>query len=113
MTVEIRYTIATDFPSVCNRVNDKTVKAFTVLLDGNPVCIAGVTIEKDKFIAFSDVKEGLKAPKMTIWRTARRLAEKLRTLNLPAVAITKSGKFLESLGFEYVGECDEGKIYRI
>lgn len=111
--IEIRPTIAEDFPAVCSRVNEKTVKAFTVVRDGEPVCIAGITIEPDGFTAFSDMKEGVTAPKMTIWKTAKLLADQLRELRLPALAQTDNGKFLESLGLEYMGETDNKKIYRL
>lgn len=112
--IEIRPTIAADFPVVCRRPNDKTVKAFTVVRDGEPVAIAGVTIEKDKFVAFSDVKEGVTAPKMTIWRTAKKLADLIKNLKLPAItAPVHTGKFLQSLGLECAGECEQGQIYRI
>jgi hypothetical protein len=111
--IEIRPTIAADFPAVCNRVNHLTVKAFTVLSDGEPVAIAGVTIERDKFIAFSDIKEGVSAPKMTIWRTAKKLAEHIKELGLPAIATTDNGKFLESIGFQYAGNTENKGIYRI
>lgn len=111
--IEIRPAKPDDFSAVCNRRADKTVKAFTVIRNGEPVAIAGVTIEKDKFVAFSDIKNGVTAPRMTIWRVARKLADHIKELKLPAFAITNSGKFLESLGFEYAGCCDEGDIYRI
>lgn len=111
--IEIRPTIPGDFEQVCNRKNDKTVKSFTVLRDGEPVCIAGITIEKDGSTAFSDIKEGVTAPKMTIWKTAKKLTEHIKKLNVPALASTSNGKFLESIGLEYVGETENKKIYRI
>lgn len=111
--VEIRQTIKSDFMAVCNRVNDKTVKAFTVIYDGEPVAIAGVILEKDHFIVFSDVKEGLQAPKMTIWKTSRKLIEMIKSLNLPAIATTNNGKFLNSIGMEYIMETNDKEVFKI
>ncbi len=110
---DIRPSITADFQEVCGRRNHVSVRAFTVTRDGEPVAIAGITLEEGKFIAFSDIKEGVKAPKMTVWRIARKLAKQIADLQLPAIAITDSGKFLESIGFTYCGECSEGIIYRI
>jgi hypothetical protein len=111
--IEIRPAIASDFEHVCNRKNHLTVRALTVVRDGEPIAIAGITIEKEQFVAFSDIKEGVEASPITIWRTARKLADMLRELKLPAAATTSKGKFLESLGFECVGDIENKNIYRI
>lgn len=110
---EIRPTVQGDFEAVCNRVNDKTVKAFTVLQDNEPVAIAGITIEQGRFLIFSDIKEGATAPKMTIWKLSKQLAEHIKTFNLPAVATSSNGKFLKSIGFEHIGEVGNKETYRI
>lgn len=112
--IEIRPARPGDFPPVCGKANDRTVIAFTVEWGGEPVCIAGVTLEKGQFIIFSDIREGVNAPKMTVWRTARKLAERIKSLNLPAVtAPCHTGRFLETLGLTYCASCEEGDIYRI
>jgi hypothetical protein len=110
---EIKPATLVDIESFYGRRPDRTVKAFSVYRDGELVAIAGVTLERERIVAFSDIKEGVTAPKITIWRTAKETVKHIAKLNLPAIAITGSGKFLESLGFKYVGECDEGTIYRL
>ncbi len=110
---EIRQTIASDFPIVCDRQNDQTVKAFTVVRNGEPVAIAGVTIKDGECIAFSDIKEGVTAPRMTVWKAAKELADRIHGLNLPAYATTAKWKFLASLGCEYIRDIENKKIYRI
>ena len=111
--IEIRPAIASDFDEVCGSRNHVTVRAFTVTRNGEPVAIAGITLERGQFVAFSDIKEGVTAPKMTIWKTARKLAELIKGLNLPAISTTSNGKFLESMGFQYRGESEDKQIYII
>lgn len=111
--IEIRPAIASDFEAVCKQKPHVSVRAFTVLREGEPVAIAGITLEPSKFIAFSDIKEGTTAPKMTIWKIAKKLTELIRQLGLPAIASTKNGKFLESVGFKYAGEAEDKQIYII
>ena len=110
--IEIRPTIQSDFLEVCDRINDKTVKAFTVLNNGAPVAIAGVTIENGRFIAFSEIKEGVSGPKISIWKVAKQLAHHIKEFNLPAVTAPDSNsRFLQSIGLECLN--DKEKIYRI
>lgn len=89
----------------------KTIRAFVVECGGISQCIAGVYQHQYDWIVFSDMKEN-NFPKMTIWRAANMLMEKLKSLNLPLTAIPdecieRSGVFLERLGF-----IKQGSVYK-
>lgn len=111
--IEIRPSTLKDIEEISGSKANRTVKSLSVFRDNELVCIAGVTIERDNIEAFSDIKDGVSASKITIWRTAKKLVDYIRGFNLPAVAITSNGKFLESLGFSYVGDHEEKKIYKL
>lgn len=107
--IEIRPTTADDVLAFYGQPSPKSMRAFTVLRDGEIACIAGVTIEPDGLVAFSDMKGT--APKMTIWRTAKKLTKLIQDMQLPAYATTSNGKFLASLGLEYAGEIEGQTVY--
>lgn len=97
---------------------ERTMRGWAIDKDGETVCIAGLIFDKTYIEAFSDFLPNIDAPKRTIWRYGRILAQKIRDLNLPAIAIAKedwpnSGKFLESVGFKYIGKIEAKETYRI
>lgn len=116
--IEIRPTTQADIVAFSGHRSQKTIRAFTVLLDGEVTCIAGVTIEPDGVMAFSDLREGLQVPKMTIYRYAKQLADLIRGWGLPAAAVAdpnrpNSDRFLERMGFCYIIDSEEGKVFGI
>lgn len=96
---------------------ENSIKAWVVEKDGKLACIAGVVYGKSYIEAFSDVAPDLDAPKIMIWRYAKILADKIKDLNIGAMAICRenpdSSRFLESMGFHYAGMSNNKKIYRI
>lgn len=98
--------------------HERTVRAVAVELDGELVCIAGVAIEKGKIEAFSDLREGIDVPKITIYRYAHKIMRWIMDLQLPVMVTSNperpnSHRFLVSLGFEPVGSEGEITIYRL
>lgn len=115
--IEIKPTTADDVIAFNGKPSDKTIRAFSVWKDGQLACIAGVTIEPDKIVAFSDVRSH-NAPKLTVYRVARELMKRIKEMNLPAIAVANadlpnSQRFLASLGFTFVGDCEDGAIYQL
>jgi hypothetical protein len=111
---EIKPSTADDIASFYGAGVLKTVRAYSVFWRGELVAVAGVMLEPTGFIIFSDMKEGIEAPKMTVWKTAKLLAEAIKKFNIPAyTAPCKTGKFLESIGLKQVTECNGEHIYRI
>lgn len=95
--------------------SERTLRALAIRRDGVLVAIAGVAVECGRNVAFSDVKEGVTAPKKTIWRVAKEIMKYISAIKSPTIAITKSSeKFIQRLGFiEYIGRCENGRIYKL
>lgn len=90
---------------------DQTVRAWVVEYKGEKVALAGtVRISPFASLAFSHIRE-TDAPKITIYRTAVKLFEKIKTTgsviiadpneNEPAIA-SGAPAFLKSLGFHEI-----------
>lgn len=79
----------------------RSVRAWVAEVDGDVRAIAGVLPTPDYLLVFSDMKAGADLPKLTIWRGALRLMERIAALNLPLLAVETncSGPFLQRLGF--------------
>ena len=98
---------------------ENTIRAWVVERAGQLECIAGLEFGQGYTLAFSNTRPGMEAPKKTIWRYARLLAERIRALKIPAIALAKhepdSSKFLESMGFTYAmtEETTNTKVFRI
>lgn len=90
----------------------RTIRGWTVTLNGTPVCIAGVTIGRDFIEAFSDMMP-VKVSKRTIWRYAQLLRDNIAALRLPVIVLSGNDKFLRKLGFHVVAEAQGKKIYRL
>jgi hypothetical protein len=84
-----------------------TVRCWTLLVDDEPVGIAGWFVVHGVAHVFSDLKPGV--PKLAVWRAARKL---MGLLPRSAICVTTgSGLFLDRLGWVYLGDCDEGEVY--
>ncbi len=90
---------------------DQTVRAWVVEYKGGKVALAGtVRISPFASLAFSNIRE-TDAPKITVYRTALKLFEKIKTTgsviiadpneNEPAIA-KGAPAFLKSLGFHEI-----------
>lgn len=95
-----------------------TIKAWVVEKDGKLACIAGISFADGYNEAFSDVMPNLVASKRTRYKYAKILADKMRELKLPiVVALGKenpdSSRFLMSMGFTFVTEKHNRKVFRL
>lgn len=94
-----------------------TIKSWTALLDGEAIGIAGFTYGDDCITVFSTLTKEIKRYRKQLWRTAKMIiseADKLKG-NLMAIADPKeptASRFLEKLGFKYVGTQTEGEVYQ-
>lgn len=86
----------------------RTVRAWVVVVDGQPQCLAGVTIAGEHVIVFSEIADKASLPKLTIWRGSKLVMQRVAAMGLPVVAVEEdgSGAFLKRLGF--VPTADEG-----
>lgn len=113
--IEIRPATLEDILAFSGSPPPVTIKALAVVKDGVVRCIAGITLEKDRTIAFSDMKDD-GTPKKTKVRIAREIIEWMRPYR-PIVIRTpdnmKSDKFLLMLGFEHIVKNQDINIYRL
>ncbi len=108
----IRSATADDIKAFHGRAYPLTLRAWAVEYEGETVCLAGaVNTGHGSVVAFSSMKE-IAVPKITVWRTALKLFEKIKSLGLPVIADTRhnpeyinnSPAFLERLGFYEIKE---------
>lgn len=110
---KIRPATASDIHEFYGRTTASSLRALAIEWNGGLAGIAGVTIEPNGFTFFSDMKPGIYPPKITIWRVAREIMEWVKTLRLPVGASTDNPHFLDRLGFRFVGDFNEKKLYRL
>ena len=117
--VEIKPSTLSDIETVCLGRPPAPTIAYTVFLDGKPVCVAGILMY-DCPEVFSDFAplHGVDighVPKTTIYRYAKILLALLRGHNIPAITTGTQGRsrFLESLGLEFAHKKDNRYFYRI
>lgn len=104
--VEIKMATAQDIREFYPDGPPRTSYSWLALYKGMPACLAGILVEKGGCIAYSNLKPGIVAPKVTIWRTAVALLEKIKGVGLPMYAGCQfhdkmAQAFLKRLGFVY------------
>lgn len=82
---------------------------YAIEYNGEVAAIFGRTLRPDFSVACSNIKEDVKAPKMTVFRTALKAMKLLAEAKIPLYAVCNeriqhSGKFLERLGFYQIGD---------
>lgn len=77
-----------------------SVRAVAFFLDGKIVGIGGWKMEGGSFVLFSEIKDGVKVEKATIFRCARIVMDMAAENKCPMHAATDNPRFLESLGFQ-------------
>lgn len=109
----VRPATAADLLEFYGRMPPVTVKAVVAVKDGKIECVAGVTLEKDMTIAFSDMKaEG--ANKFEIFRTAKKMANWMKNLHPMVIDVPEnraSIKLLEMVGFVKLKQENEMTVY--
>jgi hypothetical protein len=85
-----------------------TVRALAAVLDGEPLCIAGVHCDGKRYIAFASVKPVMRERyRKTGLRMARQLIQAWGALGMPVFAaadecVEAAPRFLEHLGFREI-----------
>lgn len=110
--VEIRAATAQDMLLFYPEGSPRTTYSWVAYYRGIPACLAGLIVERGGCIAYSEIREGIKSPKITIWRTAKALLSHIKALGLPMYAACdlvdiSAQAFVKRLGFsserEYQG----------
>ena len=86
----------------------RSVRAHVLLEGGVIVGVAGYHIEAGVAVVFSDLRPGVS--KIKVWRAARMFMDRL---DIPAVCVSQngSGRFLERLGWKFLGSSGDGEVY--
>lgn len=97
-------------------LQERSVRALTVELDGEPIAIAGVLYTAPLQV-FSIMDDKMRSFPVTIMKTAKRLRNILASYSQPLYALASdeeqnSDEFLQRVGFEFVGENEDGRFYQ-
>ena len=116
--VEIRRSTIEDIKHFFGHRHKNSMRAYTAVLDGEPVGVAGIYYDGVRIIAFSIAnEEARKKYKFAVYKMAKKVVDILQERNIIAYAIADpeiegSDKLLRHLGFNYVGPCKEGEVYQ-
>ena len=114
--VTIRPAKKEDLIAVAKDNNYFPVRAWAAEYNGELACVAGVELAPKQAVAFSGIVEELDAPKMTIWKGALELFDKIKSLDIPVLVAyadnrhLNSRRFLEKLGFSYAGSINNKEV---
>lgn len=110
--VELKPITIEDYVHFFKRQPDRTIKGYAFYLDGEMVAVFGALLGKDATMLFSDMKQGIDVPAITVWRWSKKALKLLEDMKQPLYATShSSGKFLNSLGFHYRGDAKCSKLY--
>ena len=116
-TYNIRPATQHDILEVYGHTIPNAHRAWAVDWEGKAACVAGVIFLNGNTMAFSSIIDGINPPAITIWRAAKELMDRIKSLGKPVTAICtgkfmNSGAFLERLGFNYKTTLSDGEVYQ-
>ena len=84
-----------------------TIKGMSFFLGDDLVAIAGVRYDGNFFTVFSDIKDGIIVPDITIWRATRVFMKTIDNMKCdvyatPDINMPNAARFLKRLGFRHV-----------
>jgi hypothetical protein len=97
-----RYASAADVDKYYGERPPQTIRAAVVTLDDEPVGIAGLSYDGDRYTAFSEFKPELEPhlKSMPVLRAVKAVQKMILTADLPVIVQnTTNPKLLERLGF--------------
>lgn len=100
-----RCATAADVDQFYNGRPDQTIQAIVILLDDEPVGIAGIARERERAIAFSEYKPVLEPylKTMPVLRAVKAAQKIIRSTTLPVLVFNSSNPALmERLGFRLI-----------
>lgn len=115
--VVIRDGTAQDFEAFYGRKVPHTMTLKVADMGGEIIALAGFFRGRDTIFVFSDITEKMKAFPVLMMKEAYNLMGMVMATRVPAVCVAsnkhpRSKKLLEHLGWEYMGETEEGSAYR-
>ena len=110
--IEIKPITISDYVEFFGVKPERTIRGYCFYLNGERVAVFGALIDKKVTMLFSDMRDGIDVPKITIWRWAKKALGMISDMKQPMYATSKSsGKFLTSLGFRFYGDTKYGSLY--
>lgn len=111
----IRPATTEDFVLFKGNAPQHTCRAWTVIYDDDIACIAGVTINRDNLVFFSEMNTEHDYPPSAIFKVACYIVEEVSKMGMPVVAQgePESRNFLERLGFIHTGNYEGQELYQL
>jgi hypothetical protein len=93
------------------------MRVLVVDLEGELLGIAGLVYHPGQMLAFSSMKDEMRRYPVTIMKVAKRMAQMIERHGRSVVAVASntaknSDAFLQRVGFEFIGETSDGRVYR-
>lgn len=116
--VEIKPITKADIYEFYGRGLPNTCRGWSVYVDQELAAICGVTIGKGIVVAFSEIKKDVQVPNITIWRTAKKVMERISGLGFSTVYavaqphLSTAPSFLARLGFQHQESSVRGEVFK-
>lgn len=86
----------------------KSIRGFSFFVDNSIAGIAGIIYDGSYFIVFSEMKDGIIVPQLTVWRVTKIVMDMVKNLKCDVYAIKNPDiegacAFLNKLGFVDIG----------
>lgn len=97
---------------------DRTLRGFAIEYNGKLAAVAGLMYDHGRMVFFSDIKEDVEAPKITIWRISKEIVRRIKEWNLTSYAGANQKKenseqYLKRLGFTFADEIGGIRIFKL
>jgi len=115
--VIIRYSTIKDAKEFFGPEWTQSFKGYSALLNNKILGIAGIKLEQNRMILFSDMIDEARKYKKDIVKMIYKLNDLIKGMKTPIMAISDyneilSEKILVKLGFRFIGQyADDGKIF--
>jgi hypothetical protein len=117
--VTTRYASAADLEAIYGSKPSVTIQAIVACLDGTPFAVVGLARIDGQLTLFSDYKPGFKRHLRhpAVIRAILQVKQTMVRRGAPVVALADknepdSDRLMRRLGFEPVGECEDGGLYK-
>ncbi len=116
--VKVRYATADDLDQFYGQERPTlSVRGVVADRDGEILGVIGLAYQDNEMQAFSSMKEDMRQYPMTIMRAVSKFKTILKSYGANVLAIANpdekhSDKLLESVGFQFVEDIAEGRLYQ-
>ena len=115
--VELRESTSDDIVALFGCRHKYSMRGITAVIDGVPAGIAGIYYDGTQIVAFSRINPELRVFPFAIYKAARMVAKMIDKSQGPIYAVADpningSAELLEHLGFDHIGPCSSGEVYK-